>query len=509
VTEPQLILVAGALLSAGVLASQLAGRVSMPALVLLLATGMALGSDGLGWLHFADYDLARLIGVLALALILFEAGLATGWTQLRPVLGPALGLAVVGTIVTAIVTGLAATVLLDLSTLEGLLLGSILAATDGAAVFALLQGSSLRRRLALTLEGEAGFNDPVAVFLVIGFIEWLKHSDYGLADLLLLFVREMGIGALAGIAVGWLAVQVLKRSRLDTPGLYPVASLSTLMVGYGAAATLHGSGFLAAYLAGLALGSARIPAKRTVITFHQGLAWVAQLAMFLILGLLVFPGQLGGVALEATLLALVLVFVARPLAVYVGTLGAGFRQAERLLLGWAGLRGAVPVVLATFAVLAHVPHSLEFFNVVFFAVLLSTILQGTTVEPLARRLGLVEAQPAHGVKPSPVAEAGALPELGADVVEYTVGDADPIAGRPIRELDLPRAALVSLVIRGDQAIPPRGSTRLLAGDHLHVVVRRSVAAEVDELFARWRDAAGDGGSAARERDAQAELLDAG
>src|SRR4029079_4116122 len=232
-------------------------------------------------------------------------GLATGWRELRPVIRPSLGLAVAGTAVTAVVTGVVAAVLFDLSALEGLLLGSILASTDGAAVFALLQGSSLRRRLALTLEGEAGFNDPVAVFLVIGFVEWLQHPGFGVADLGLLFVREMGLGTVAGLACGRLAAAAFRRLRTGNPGLWPVASLATLMLAYGAAATAHGSGFLAAYVAGLATGGAHTPAARTVATFHQGLAWLAQLSMFVILGLLVFPSDLGAVAVQGTVLALV------------------------------------------------------------------------------------------------------------------------------------------------------------------------------------------------------------
>jgi potassium/hydrogen antiporter len=489
--EAQLILVGGALLTAGVLASLLARRVRVPGLVVLLGVGMALGSDGLGWLDFADYEFARVVGVLALAVILFEGGLATGWSALRPVLGPALGLAVLGTVVTAVVTGLAAGWLLDLSTLEGLLLGAILASTDGAAVFALLQGSTLRRRLALTLEGEAGFNDPVAVILVLGFIEWLQAADYGLADMVVLFVREMGIGAAFGLAAGRLGVELFKRARVDSPGLYPVASLATLMLAYGAAATLHGSGFLAAYLAGLSLGEGRIAGKRTVIAFHQGLAWVGQLAMFLMLGLLVFPGELGSVAIEGTMLALVLILAARPLAVLVGTLGAGFRRPERLLLGWAGLRGAVPVVLATFPVLAGVPRSLEFFNIVFFAVLASTLVQGATIESLARKLGLMDPGPA--LEPSPIVEVGALRDLNADAVEYTVREHDTIVQQRLRELGLPGGALVSVVSRGGEAIPPRGSTRLQIGDHLHILVRRDTADEVDELFRRWRGIAAGAG----------------
>ncbi len=485
--EEQLILVGGALLGAGVFASLLAGRVRVPALVVLLAVGMALGSDGLGWIELADYEFARVVGILALAVILFEGGLATGWSELRPVLGPAVGLAVVGTLLTAAVSGLVAGLLLDLSTLEGLLLGSILAPTDGAAIFALLQGSTLRRRLALTLEGEAGFNDPVAVILVLGFIEWLQHADYEVTDLALTFVRELGIGAVVGLVVGRLGVEAFERARLDSPGLYPVASLATLMVAYGAAATLHGSGFLAAYMAGLALGNARIPGKHTVSAFHQGLAWVGQLAMFLMLGLLVFPAELDGVAVEGTVLALVLIFVARPVAVVAGTLGAGFQHGERLLLGWAGLRGAVPVVLATFPVLAGVPRSLEFFNIVFFAVVFSTILQGTTIEPLARKLGLTDPEPAP--QRSPIAEVGAVRELDADAVEYTIREHDSIVGRRLRELGLPPDALVSMVVRGTEAIAPRGSTCLQAGDRLHIVVRRNTAREVEELVGRWRGVA--------------------
>jgi potassium/hydrogen antiporter len=351
VTDGELILVAGALLAGGIAASLLAQRVRLPGLLLFLGLGMVIGSDGLDWIDFSDYELARTIGIVALALILFEGGLTAGFNEIRPVLRPALGLAIVGTFVTAAITGMAAVWLFDLPTLEGLLLGSVIASTDGAAIFALLRGSTLRRKLARTLEGEAGFNDPVAVLLVIGFIDWIQEPGYGAADMVLEFVLEMGVGLAVGLAVGWLAVQGLRRVQIDSPGLYPVASLAAVALAFGAADTLHGSGFLAVYVAGLALGSARIPAKRTVTVFHQGLAWVAQIAMFLALGLLVFPHRLDEVAVEGTALALVLVFVARPIATFIGTALDRFTPAERVVLGWAGLRGAVPVVLATFPVI--------------------------------------------------------------------------------------------------------------------------------------------------------------
>lgn len=394
VHDAQLLLIAGALLAGGVLASVIAARIGLPALVLFLGLGMAIGTDGLGWIDFADYELARLIGSGALLLILFEGGLGSGFGQIRPVVRPSLALASVGTVATAAIAGLTAAWLFDFSLLEGLLLGAILSGTDGAAVFALLRGSRLPPRLARTLEGEAGLNDPIAVLLVLVVIELIRRPGYGAFDALWFLVRELGIGALVGAAVGWLAVRALHRPTAAPAGLLLVASLATAALAFGAAGALHGSGFLAVYLAGLALGSRELPDKPSLLAFHEGLAFLAEIAMFFTLGLLVFPSQLGGVAVEGALLALVVAFVARPLAAALATAFGRFTPAERLLLGWAALRGAVPVVLATFPIIAHVPGSLRFFNVVFFAVLLSTVIQGSTIGPLARRLGLGGGDPA-------------------------------------------------------------------------------------------------------------------
>ncbi len=482
-TEGSFILAAGALLALGLAASLLAGRLRIPGLVLFLGVGMVLGSDGLGLIDFTDYELARTIGILALALILFEGGLAAGFPEIRPVLGSAISLAVVGTLTTAVITGLVATWLLDLTLLEGMLVGSIVSATDGAAIFALLRGSTLKRRLARTLEGEAGMNDPVAVLLVIGFIEWIQHDDYGIIDMVGLFVLELGIGALIGLAIGWLAVQAFRRANLATGGLYPVASLAVVGLAYGAADVLHGSGFLAVYLAGLAMGSAQLPARRTVAAFHDGMAWVAQLAMFLTLGLLVLPADLLDIAFEGTLLALVLVFVARPVAVIVATAFAPLGMTDRLVLGWAGLRGAVPVVLALFPIIEGVPDAETFFNIAFFAVLVSTLLQGTTFEPLARWLGATTEEPA--LRPQLV-EVGSIRELGADVVEVPISEGDAVIGVRVRDLGLPREALVNVLVRGDEALPPRGSTRLEAGDRLYIVARQGAVRAIEEARERWR-----------------------
>ena len=482
-SDGELILVAAALLAAGIAASLLASRIRLPGLLLFLALGMAIGSEGTGWIAFNDYELARTIGVVALALILFEGGLTAGYEEIRPVLRASLSLAILGTVGTAVICGFAAAWLFDLSTLEGMLLGAIISSTDGAAIFALLRGSTLRRSLARTLEGEAGFNDPVAVLLVIGFIEWIADPEYGLLDLVGLFVTEMGIGAAVGLAVGMGATRALRQSPLASTGLYPVATLATAGLAFGGAETLHGSGFLAAYLAGLTLGSARIPAKQTVTVFHQGVAWVAQIGMFLTLGLLVFPSQLGDVWLEGTALALVLVFIARPLSAAIATAADPFTAGERVVLGWAGLRGAVPVVLATFPVIDEVPKSDEFFNIVFFAVVMSTLLQGGTVEWLARRLGLTTNEPAL---PRPLVETGTVRRLGAEIVEFPVGPDDAIVGQLVRELGLPRDALLSVIVRGDEALLPRGSTRIEAEDRLHVIVREEVSGEMPDLLDRWR-----------------------
>ncbi len=477
------VLIVGALLAAALGASLIAGRLRLPGLVLFLGLGMLVGSDGLGLLDFDDFALAESVGVVALALILFEGGLAAGWGEIRPVLRPALSLALVGTLITAVVTGLAASWLFDFTLIEGLLLGSIVASTDGAAVFSLLRGTGLKRKLERTLEGEAGMNDPIAVLLVLGFIEWELHPGYGLDDMVLLFAQQLGIGIVAGIAVGRLSRWAFQAMHFSSPGLYPVASLAAAALSFGSAAALHGSGFLAVYLTGLALGTGNLPAKRTVTAFHEGLAWVAQLGMFLTLGLLVFPSELGEVAWKGTLLALLVVFVSRPLATVVSLIGSRFSLREQTLIGWAGLRGAVPVVLATFPILDGVPRSDEFFNIVFFAVLLSTVLQGTTIEPVARWLGVTSDEPAR--MPS-VVEVGAVRELGGDVVEHVIREGDAAAGARLRDLGLPRDALVSLIVRGDEVLLPRGSTRLEAGDRMLVLARREVAGELPAILDRWR-----------------------
>jgi cell volume regulation protein A len=486
-SDGELILVAGALLAIAIAAILLAERLRVPGLVLFLGLGMLAGSDVFGWIYFDDAELARTIGVVAVALILFEGGLVSGWRELRPVMVPALSLAFLGTVITAVVAGLAAAWIFDLPVKEGLLVGAVISATDGAAIFSLLRSSTLVRKLALTLEGESGFNDAVALILVIGFIDWIQKPGYGLLDMAGLMVSETAIGAAVGILAGLVAVTAMQRVDFATPGLYPVLTIAAGAMAFGGADVLHGSGFLAVYIAGLILGSQPIPARRTVTAFHQGLAWLGQIAVFFTLGLLVFPSELGDVALKGLLLAGVLMFVARPLAALLAAVGGGFGLPERVLLGWAGLRGAVPIVLATYPVIEGLPAGNLFFNVAFFVVVTSTLVQGATFEPLARAFGLTTPSPAL---PRPISDVGTIRALGAEVVEFPVREGDAVVGKRVRDMGLPRTALVNVIVRGEEAIPPRGSTALEAGDRLHILVRREGRREVQSLISSWRGTPG-------------------
>jgi potassium/hydrogen antiporter len=482
--DAELILVAGALLAAGIVGALLADRIRIPGLLLFLGLGMLAGSEGIGGIHFDDAELARTLGTIALVLILFEGGLTAGWSEIRPVLGTAASLATVGTVITAVVAGFAAQWIFDLSTLEGMLVGAAIAATDSAAIFAVLRRSTLEKRLARSLEGESGMNDPVALLLVIGFIEWIQQPGYGIVDMAGLLVLKLTIGTAIGLTIGKLAVAALDRVRLPTDGIYPVATIAIAGLAFGLAEVAHGSGFLATYLTALALGSTRIPARRTIVAFHEGVGWVAQIGLFILLGLLVFPSTLGDVALESLALSAVLIVLARPLAAFAATALAPLNLRERAMLSWAGLRGATPIWLATFPVVAGVGAGQELFSIVFFVVVTSTLVQGASFEPLANRLGLTTDEPAL---PRRLLESGRIQRMGGDVVSYRLRPGAAAAGHLVRELGLPREALVNVIVRDGTAIPPRGSTELREGDELHVLVRGELREEVEQLTRLWHE----------------------
>jgi cell volume regulation protein A len=480
--DAELILVAGGLLAAGIVGALLADRVRIPGLLLFLGLGMLAGSEGIGGIHFDDAELARTLGTIALILILFEGGLTAGWSEIRPVLGTAASLATVGTVVTAVIAGLAAKWIFDLSTLEGMLVGAAIAATDSAAIFAVLRRSTLEKRLARSLEGESGMNDPVALLLVIGFIEWIQQPDYGIADMAGLLALKLVLGAAIGLAIGRLAVAAMDKVRLPTDGIYPVATIAIAGLAYGLAEVAHGSGLLATYLTALALGSGSIPARRTIVAFHEGVGWVAQIGLFILLGLLIFPSTLGDVAFEGLALSAVLILVARPLAAFAATLLSPLNLRERAMLGWAGLRGATPIWLATFPVVAGVGTGQELFSIVFFVVVTSTLVQGASFEPIAHRLGLTTDEPAL---PRRLLESGRIRRMGGDVVSYRLRPGAAAAGHLVRELGLPREALLNVIVRDGRAIPPRGSTEVREGDELHILVSGGMRDEVEELTRLW------------------------
>ncbi|HUQ21968.1 MAG TPA: potassium/proton antiporter [Gaiellaceae bacterium] len=480
--EGVVLLLIGLVLAASIVLALGAARTGLPVLVVFLALGMLLGSEGPGGIEFDDSELARRVGMVGLALILYEGGLQTSWRRLRQVVVPAALLSTVGVLVSTLLTGVAAYWLFDLSWLESVLLGAVVAATDAAAVFATLRATHIRRTLARTLEAESGGNDPTGIALTLGLIAWIERPDsYGIGDLSLLILQQIGLGLIVGGALGAAAVWVFGRLPHSIGAFAPVASVAAGALSFGVADVVGGSGFLAVYLVGLAVGSTPSRYRRQLVAFHEGLAFLAQVAIFIVFGLLVFPRELVDVALPGFALALLLMLVIRPAAVLASTLFTGHTWSARLLLGWAGLRGAVPIVLATYVLSSHVSHEDTIFNAVFFVVVVSTIVQGTTLEWLAGRLGLLsQAPPVHDVP----LEIGHEAKL--DLVDFAIAGDHAIAGSAVRELGLPRDALIALVTRGDDTIPPRGSTVVEAGDRLFVLVPHARRADLEDVFSRWR-----------------------
>jgi potassium/hydrogen antiporter len=384
------LLAAAVLLILSVLASKASGRLGVPALLLFLGVGMLAGSDGPGGVHFEDAHVAQSLGVVALVFILFSGGLSTEWESVRPVLGKALGLATAGVLLTAVFVGLFAAKVLGFSLLEGMLLGAIVSSTDAAAVFAVLRSRSvgLKGELRPLLELESGSNDPMAVFLTTGLIGVLGGQGESLGGLIPSFLKQMALGALLGVGMGRAAVTVLNRLRLEYEGLYPVLSLALVLFTYGVAYAVGGNGFLAVYLAGLVMGNDDFIHKQSLMRFHDGVAWLMQIAMFLVLGLLVFPSRLVPVAAAGLAVSLFLMLVARPASVFVTLAFARGGWREKAMVSWVGLRGAVPIILATFPLLAGLPQAETIFNLVFFIVITSVLLQGTTLPRAARWLGV-------------------------------------------------------------------------------------------------------------------------
>ena len=383
--------IAAILLLLSILAWKISSRLGIPALLLFLVIGMLTGSDGPGGIYFDDAQAAQSIGIVALAFILFAAGLETDWKSVRPVLWSALSLSTLGVLLTALIVALFSLWLLHVSFAEGLLLGAIVSATDAAAVFSVLgaKNMQLKGKLLPLLELESGTNDPMAVFLTIGLTNLLTHPQESIGGILLLFVQQMGIGAVLGLLLGIVSIWLIKRLNLDVEGLYRVFTIALVLFAYGLTALLGGSGFLAVYLVGTLLGNSKVQHVDRLSRFHDSLAWLMQIAMFLILGLLVFPSRLPAVFLSGLLITAVAVFIARPASVLLSLLLAKMNLREKLFVSWVGLRGAVPIVLATFPLLAGVNKAPFLFDLVFFVVLASVLLQGASVPLVAKWLGVI------------------------------------------------------------------------------------------------------------------------
>ena len=485
--EPQatalLLATCGLLLGVSVVFSRASSRTGVPIALLFILVGILAGSEGLGRIAFDDYRFAFRLGTLALALILFDGGLNTPLAAVRRAAAPAGVLATVGVAGTAALVAAAAH-RLGLGWREALLLGAVVSSTDAAAVFAVLRGSGLqlKRRLGVTLEVESGVNDPVAVILTTVLTQNLLEP--GAAAGLRIpaeIVLQLAMGGVVGSAVGLGGRHLLGRLTLPSGGLYPVMTLALGLLAFGAATLLHGSGFLAVYLSGLILGNGPLPYRTGLLRVHDALAWLSQVGMFLILGLLVYPSRLLDVASVGLGIALLLAIVIRPLVVALCLLPFRYPRRETLYIGWVGLRGAVPIVLATFPVLAGAPGAGRLFDLVFFIVVANALVPGATVAWVTRRLGLQSNEPPA---PQAVLAIESRQSLRGELMSFYIDEALVVNGVSLDDLSLPDGSAVTLIVRGDQLLPPRGSLILQPGDHAHVIAQPEDRAIVQLMFGR-------------------------
>ena len=456
------------LLLISVLVSKISDRFGIPTLLLFLALGMLTGSDGPGGVYFDNPAIAQFVGIIALVLILFSGGLSTRWKSIAPVLKHGLALSTVGVFLTALIMAFFAHVALGFSITDGLLVGAIVSSTDAAAVFSILRSKSLglKGQLKPLLELESGSNDPMAVFLTIGLVQVLTQPATQMTDLVFMFVLGMSIGAVVGYVVGRATSWLINELKLGYEGLYPVLTLSLALLTYSLSASIYGNGFLAVYVAGLVLGNHDFIHKRSLLRFHDGLAWIMQIVMFLTLGLLVFPSRLPAVFGIGLVSAVWLMFVARPVSVFASLVLSRFNWREKTFLSWAGLRGAVPIILATYPLLAGIPQADLFFDIVFFVVLTSVLLQGTSL-PFAARWLRVDApmlpKRVYPIEYSPGAG------LKSELRDLFIPPESGFVGKAIVELGLPAELLVILIAREGEFILPTGATELRANDTLLVL----------------------------------------
>ncbi|KMT22085.1 potassium/proton antiporter [Clostridium cylindrosporum] len=472
----KLILLFSTILILGVFSTKFSNKLGVPSLVFYIGVGMLLNL----FIFFNNAKLTQLISTIALVIILFDGGFKTKWSKIKKIIPSSTSLATLGVLVTTLITAIFSKLILGFDWLNSLLLGSIVSSTDAAAVFAVLGDKNIKPKVSSTLEIESGSNDPMAIFLTISFISLIKGDMSSISSLIFFFFWQMGIGTLLGLLFGKISLYIINKIDIDSSGLACVLALSLGFLTFSATTSINASGFLAVYIMAIYLGNNGISYGYSVEKFHDGLAWVMQISMFVILGHLVFPKDLLQYTTPALLLSLVLMLIARPIGVFISTIFSDFTLKEKVFISWAGLKGAVPIVLGTYPMVSNLPNSSVIFNVVFFTVLTSALIQGYTLNPFAKKLGLLGEDIPEVHNSLELISTG---KSKKDMIQVYIGKDSASIGKTLMEIELPEKTLVSAIIRNDDIITPVGSTTIEYRDVLFILTPKEYRESTKSLLA--------------------------